>query len=143
MPHQTPLGRMAERLFAYLNQGTEDQYVPFIKEEFLLLQEIHKILPQCVLMTCPVYHISKRFISANCTHILGYDADYFTGNSVHRFFSHIHPDDLADIEACFLSLMHSLSRYRLPNTIYTAVFLSTVLDTKTAVTWFYMMRKLS
>lgn len=101
MNYQTTTGRFAEKIFTSLKSATGAAQPSAMRNEFLPLQALHQLFPQCVIMTCPVHQPEKFYVSANSSRILGFTADYFMQNPVSNYFAHIHPDDAACLETCF------------------------------------------
>jgi DNA-binding CsgD family transcriptional regulator len=104
---QQAIARTALRILAYINEGNTPPNPDYYDEIAAVLYNMHRVLPQCLVMTCPVQHKSFFYVSDNCRDIIGHDPDFLSSKQPDHLVSLIHETDLPDMMAC-LSYCESL-----------------------------------
>jgi DNA-binding CsgD family transcriptional regulator len=100
LPQQT-ISRTALRILAYINEGNTPSDPAYHDEIAAVLYNMHKILPQCLVMTCPMQHKHFFYVSDNCRDVIGHDPDWLSSKQPDHLISIIHEADMADMMACF------------------------------------------
>ncbi|MEO5563362.1 MAG: LuxR C-terminal-related transcriptional regulator [Chitinophagaceae bacterium] len=96
------LQRAAHKVANYI-----EKYVKLVgaerREEVLeLFENMHRVFPQWVIMTCPMMHPDIHYISKNGQYVFGYSNEDLLKNSVlESFFPHVHESDQQDLHDCF------------------------------------------
>ena len=108
MVNEGMLQRATDRVVSYI-----EKYVtvagPDNKEEILdLFDNMHKIFPQWVIMTCPIMHSEIAYMSHNASHVLGYEQEIMEKKSfLQQFFHLVHEADQPDLFDC-VNFVHDL-----------------------------------
>jgi DNA-binding CsgD family transcriptional regulator len=101
MVNEGMLQRATNRVVSYI-----EKYVatasPENKDEILsLFDNMHKVFPQWMIMTCPVMHPEISYVSRNAFHVFGYENNLMEKKSfLHQFFQLVNEADQADLYDC-------------------------------------------
>ena len=101
MVNEGMLQRATNRVVSYI-----EKYVttasPENKEEILsLFDNMHKVFPQWVIMTCPIMHAEISYVGRNASYVLEYENNLLEKKSfLHQFFQLVHEADQADLYDC-------------------------------------------
>ena len=99
LPEQV-IARTALRILAYVNENNAPLVESADDEIAAMLYNVHKVFPQCLVMTCPVQHRNFFYVSDNCREILGREPDFLSSKQPDNLISLIHDADLPDMMAC-------------------------------------------
>lgn len=102
MIKEAVLLRTADRVSNYIHKYVKRAGTEKRAEALGLFDNMYQFFPQWVIMTCPMMHPDITYISNNCGHVFGYDAESMIQISrIEKFFNHIHPADHNDLYECF------------------------------------------
>lgn len=103
MTHYQSLSRTSERVMNFLEDYRKMKQQISYEDFEPVFQIIQNLFPEWTLMTCPVKHAQFRYISENCSYVLGFSAEaYKAASSPDFLFSRIHEDDVEALRQCFL-----------------------------------------
>jgi DNA-binding CsgD family transcriptional regulator len=102
---ESTLIRAAERVANYLEKYVKTAGIERKEEMIGLFDNMHRLFPHWVIMTCPVMHPDLQYVSGNAVYVFGHHKDELLRNShIHRYFNHIPESDHEDLYACFMHL---------------------------------------
>lgn len=69
---------------------------------FQALYMVHKLFPQCTIVSCPVTHTDFFYISENSKSLFGYDATHMmvTHSILEKYLAELHESDIQDFHEC-------------------------------------------
>jgi DNA-binding CsgD family transcriptional regulator/PAS domain-containing protein len=115
MIKEAVLLRTADRVSNYIHKYVKRAGTEKREEALELFDNMYQFFPHWVIMTCPMMHPEITYISKNCEHVFGYDAETMVRNSrIDKFFNHIHPADQKDLYECF-GFIHDMLESVMPD----------------------------
>lgn len=102
MVNERALHQTTERLTSYINQYVTLAGAESKEEVLLLFDNILKVFPNWVIMTCPVMSSDMEYVSSNYQQIFGRNKEFATvNNHIENIFNHVHDNDQQDLHNCF------------------------------------------
>lgn len=99
--------REAGRVGYYIENHVKLAGVEKREEVLALFENMYRIFPHWVIVTCPMMHPDIMFFTRNCSHVFGYSREYLVRNSgVENYLLHVHDDDQKDLFEC-ITFIHN------------------------------------
>lgn len=97
--------RTAERVTSYVERYVDKAGAEKREEVLELFDNMHRVFPHWVIMTCPMMHPDIRYVSKNAQSVFGVTDDYLMRNSgMEKYFGHVHESDQQDLHECYTVL---------------------------------------
>jgi DNA-binding CsgD family transcriptional regulator len=105
MIRESTLVRAADKVSAYLEKYVKTVGVERKEEMLELFENMHRLFPHWVIMTCPAMHPDIRYVSKNAPYVFEHSSEHLIHNGrIHRFFENIPEVDQPDVYQCFQHL---------------------------------------
>ena len=92
---------MAGKMTSYIEQHVSLAGAEKREEVLELFDNMNRLFPHWVIMTCPVMHPEIHYVSKNGPHVLGHENAGLINLSMGNFFNYVHEADKQDLHACF------------------------------------------
>lgn len=107
--HNLSLLRATRKVMTRLDEQVQANRLAAIEDVLPFINTVQRMFPQWVIQTCVQRHPETRFISENCKDYFGYTAEYLLKQHYPlMLFSHIHEEDVNDLQQCFSYIEHLL-----------------------------------
>jgi DNA-binding CsgD family transcriptional regulator len=105
MLNDSILIRTGERVTSYIEKYVDRAGAAQRDEVLALFDNMQKLFPHWVIMTCPMMHPDIRYVSKNATPLFGYTDDYLVNISgMDKYFGHVHEADQHDLYNCYTEM---------------------------------------